>query len=133
MLNFIVEKAAPFGLRLSPSKCELICFHRPGSINKILLPKIRVGNTVLKWKPSVLYLGSCIAEDGNTLCAIKHRICCADTAVKRLNDRVFTRSAVSNKLKGHFIDSAVLLSLLYGLEHCAIGPRDRSRLDGYFF
>jgi len=132
MLDFIVENAAPFGLRLSPSKCELICFHRPGSINKTLLPEIRVENTVLKWKSSVVYLGSRIAEDGNTLSAIKHRICCADTVVKRLNDRVFTRSTVSNELKGHFIDSAVFSSLLYGLEHCAVGPRDRSRLDGYF-
>ena len=28
--------------------------------------------------------------------------------------------------------SAVFSSLLYGLEHCAIGARDRRRLNGYF-
>ena len=28
--------------------------------------------------------------------------------------------------------SAVFASLLYGLEHCALGARDRRRLDGYF-
>ena len=30
------------------------------------------------------------------------------------------------------MNSAVFSSLLYGLEHCAIGTRDRRRLDGYF-
>ena len=52
--------------------------------------------------------------------------------MKRLNDRVLLRSTVNNKLKGHFIDSAVFSSLLYGLEQCLFGPRDRSCLDGYF-
>ena len=52
--------------------------------------------------------------------------------VKRLNERVFTRRSVSDKLKGHFIESAVFSSLLYGLEHCSIGIRDRRCLDGYF-
>ena len=45
---------------------------------------------------------------------------------------VFTRKSVANKLKGHFIDSAVFLSLLYGLEHCSFGIRERHCLDGYF-
>ena len=132
MLNFIVESAAPFGLRLSPEKCELICFHRPGTVDKNVLPKVLVGDRTLPWKTSVVYLGSRIAEDGNTLSAIKHRICCAESVVKRLNKRVFTRRSVSDKLKGHFIESAVFSSLLYGLEHCSIGIRDRRCLDGYF-
>ena len=132
MLNFIVENAAPFGLRLSPAKCELICFHRTGSIDKSLLPQIQVTGKILSWKSSVVYLGSRIAEDGNTMAAIKHRICCAETVVKQLNDRVFARTSVGNKLKGHFIESAVFSSLLYGLEHCSIGIRDRRCLDGFF-
>ena len=37
MLNFIVDTARPFGLNLSPKKCELICFHRLGSVNKNVL------------------------------------------------------------------------------------------------
>ena len=80
----------------------------------------------------VVYLGSCIAEDGNTLVAIKHRICCAETVVKRLNPRVFCRHSVDNKLKGHFNKSAVFASLLYGLEHCAFGTREQRCLDGFF-
>lgn len=132
MLNFIVENAAPFGLKLSPAKCELICFHRIGSIDKTLLPRIQVAGKTLSWKSSVVYLGSRIAEDGNTLAAIKHRICCAESVVKRLNDRVFARKSVGNKLKGHFINSAVFSSLLYGLEHCSVGIRDRRCLDGFF-
>ena len=115
MLNFLVETAEPFGLRLSPKKCELICFHRPGTVDKASLPQVSVGGMILPWKKSVIYLGSCIAEDGNTLAAIKHRICCAETVVKRLNARVFCRCSVDNKLKGHFIESAVFVSLLYGL------------------
>ena len=132
MLNFIVDSATPFGLRLSPSKCELICFHRPGTVDKAALPQIVVGCNTLKWKSSVVYLGSRVAEDGSTVCAIKHRICCAETVVKRLNERVFSRRSVSDKLKGHFVESAVFSSLLYGLEHCAMGIRDRRCLDGYY-
>ena len=69
-----------------------------------MLPQITVCGKVLSWKSSVVYLGSCIAEDGNTLSAVKHRICCAESVVKRLNARVFCRRAVNAKLKGHFID-----------------------------
>ena len=120
MLDFLISSAAPFGLRLSPDKCELICFHRPGSVNKALLPVVTVGDKVLKWKVSVIYLGSCFSEHGSTLVAVKHRICCAETVVKRLDERVFQRRGVNSLLKGHFIDIAVFASLLYGLEHCAI-------------
>ena len=74
MLNYIIATAAPFGLRLSPAKCELICFHRPGTVNKALLPVVRIGDKTLDWKSSVVYLGSRVAEDGNTLVALKHRI-----------------------------------------------------------
>ena len=45
---------------------------------------------------------------------------------------MFSRRNIDAKLKGHFIDSAVFSSLLYGLEHCAIGPRDQRCLDGFF-
>ena len=132
MLNFLVESAAPFGLRLSPSKCELICFHRPGTVNKAILPEVTVGDKVLLWKTSVVYLGSCFSEHGSTLVAVKHRICCAESVVKRLSDRVFQRRGVNSVLKGNFMDTAVFSSLLYGLEHCAIGVRDRCCLDGFF-
>ena len=132
MLDFIVNNAEPFGLRLSPKKCELICFHCPGTINRNNLPRVSVGDRVLPWKQSVVYLGSRIAEDGNTLVAVKHRICCAETVIKRLDKRVFSRRNIDAKLKGHFIDSAVFASLLYGLEHCAFGTRDQRCLDGFF-
>ena len=36
------------------------------------------------------------------------------------------------KLKGHFIDTAVFASLLYGLDRCAFSVRDRRCIDGYF-
>ena len=72
------------------------------------------------------------SEDGNTLVAVKHRICCAETVIKRLDKRVFSRRNIDAKLKGHFIDSAVFASLLYGLEYCAFGPRDQRCLDGFF-
>ena len=132
MLNFLAEKATPFGLRLAPQKCELICFHRPGTVDKSTLPQVTVSDNVLPWKSSVVYLGSNFSEDGSTIGAVKHRICCAESIVKRLNTRVFRRRAVSSQLKGNFIDSAVFSSLLYGLEHCAFGKRDQRCLDGYF-
>ena len=132
MLDFLVKTASPFGLRLSPTKCELICFHRPGTVDKESLPVVIVGEKTLPWKSSVVYLGSRVSEDGKTLVAIKHRICCAESVVKRLNDRVFQRRSVPSKLKGHFISLAVFASLLYGLEHCAFGVRDRQCLDGFF-
>ena len=132
MLDFIVTSAAPFGLRLSPDKCELICFHRPGTVNKAMLPVVTVGNKELSWKASVVYLGSCFSEHGATLVAIKHRVCCAETIVKRLNDRVFQRRGVTALLKGHFMDTAVFASLLYGLEHCAMRVSDIRCIDGFF-
>jgi hypothetical protein len=58
MLSFIVENGEPFGLRLSPKKCELICFHRSGSVDKNILPEVKLGDHVLPWKTSVVYLGS---------------------------------------------------------------------------
>ena len=132
MLNFLIDTAAPFGLRLSPSKCELICFHRPGTIDKSILPTVIIMGKTLVWKSSVVYLGSSFSEHGKTLVAYKHRICCAESVVKRLNDRVFKRRGVHNKLKGHFMDIAVFSSLLYGLEHCAAGIRDIRCLNGFF-
>ena len=118
MLNYIVESAEHFGLRLSPGKCQLIF-----SIGQVSLTKIDQNTSCTDWRQydpvesSVVYLGSRVAEDGNTLAAIKHRICCADTVAKRLNPHVLKRRAVNSKLKGHFISSAVFASLLYGLEH----------------
>ena len=101
-LNFIVETATPFGLRLSPAKCELICFHRPGSVDKHTLDVVTVGDKVLSWKSSVVYLGSHIAEDGKNWWQ-KHRICCAEEVVKRLSTCVFERRAIN-------ISSAVFAS-----------------------
>ena len=91
-----------------------------------------VGGKELSWKQSVVYLGSRFAEHGDTLVAVKHRICCAETVVKRLNDRVFKQMGVNSKLKGLFMDTAVFSSLLYGLEHCAISARDQRCLNGFF-
>ena len=132
MLTFLADTAEPFGLRLAPHKCELICFHRPGTVNKGTLPRVNVGDKILQWKSTVVYLGSTFSEDGNTLSALKHRICCAESIVTRLNDRVFCRRTVSDRLKGKFVTSAVFASLLYGLEHCAFGKREHRCLDGYF-
>ena len=53
--------------------------------------------------------------------------------VKRLNDHVFQRRGVNSKLKGHFVSTAVFVSLLYGLGHCALGVRERRCLDGFLF
>jgi len=91
MINYLAETALPFGLHLAPQKCELICFHREGTINLTNLPVIKLGDTVVPWKSSVVYLGSHFAEDGKTLNAVKHRICCAESVVSRLNTRVFRR------------------------------------------
>ena len=124
MLDYIVATGEPFGLRLSAKKCVLICFHRPGTVDKSTLPEVTVAGEILKWKSSVVYLGSCISEDGKTAPAIKHRICCAESVVERLNKRVFRRRSVRARLKGKFLGSAVFASLLYGLVHCALGARD---------
>ena len=132
MLTYLSDTALPLGLRLAPDKCELICFHRPGSINKNHLPVIKLGDYVVPWKQSVVYLGSRFAEDGSTLAAIKHRICCAETVVKRLGPRVLRRRAVNGHLKGKFLNSAVFASLTYGLQHCAISMRDLRCMDGYY-
>ena len=77
-------------------------------------------------------MGSRFAEDNRTLTAVTHRICCADSVVKRLNPRVFARKSVGGRLKGRFIASAVLASLLYGLKFCAFGKRDLRCLDGFY-
>ena len=90
MLTYLSNTALPLGLRLAPEKCELICFHRPGTINKNNLPQIKLGDHILPWKSSVVYLGSRFADDNRTLTAVTHRICCADSVVKRLNPRVFS-------------------------------------------
>ena len=74
MLDFIVSTGEPFGLRLSAKKCELICFHRPGTVDKSTLPKVTVTGQLLKWKESVVYLGSRVSEDGKSASAVKHRI-----------------------------------------------------------
>ena len=100
MLNFITESAERFGLHLSPKKCELICFHHPRTVNKTAISQITLAGEVLKWKSTVVYLGSGISEDGRTTAAVKHRICHAESVVERLNERVFRRRAVSPHLKG---------------------------------
>ena len=93
------------------------------------IPAVTVAYKALPWKRSVVYLGSCIVDDGSTLAAVKHIICCA---VLCLNNRVFSRCVINDKLRGNLISSALFASLLYGLEHCLFGVRDRRCLDGYF-
>ena len=132
MLTFLTDSALPFGLRLSPSKCELICFHRLGSVDKNLLPVIKLGDHVIPWKSSVTYLGSLFTEDNSTLAAAKHRICCAESIVKRLMPRVFSRRSINGALKGQFVSSAVFASLLYGLQYCSFGKREQRCIDGYY-
>ena len=97
-----------------------------------MLPVVKLGEKIIPWKSSVIYLGSLFTDDGNSLAAVKHRICCAETIVKRLNPRVFRRRAVNNRLKGKFVGSAVIASLLYGWQHCSFGKREQRCLDGYF-
>ena len=82
MFTYLNDTALLLGLRQAPDKCELICFHRPGSINKNILPDSKIGNYIVSWKQSVVYLGSRFAEDDSTLAAVKHRICCTETVVK---------------------------------------------------
>ena len=109
MLDFIIKQCWTFRSAFyHRKKCELICFslswyHQ----QKTIYQGYQSGDRVLPWKQSVVYLGSRIAEDGNTLVAVKHRICCAETVIKRLDKRVFSRRNIDAKLKGHFIDSAV--------------------------
>ena len=132
MLNYLAETALPFGPWLAPQKCELICFHRPGTIDRNVLPVVMLGEHTVPWKTSVVYLGSRFTEHGGTLDAIKHRICCAESLVTRLNPRVFCRRAVDGLLKGQFVSSAVFASLLYGLQYCSFSKRDRRCIDGYY-
>ena len=132
MLTYLSDTALPLGLRLAPDKCELICFHRPGTIDKNTLPVVKLGEYVVPWKTSVLYLGSRFTEDGSTIAALKHRICCAESIVKRLAPRVFRRRAIGGHLKGQFVSSAVFASLLYGMQYCAFGKRDQRCLDGFY-
>ena len=132
MLNYLSDTALPLGLRLAPQKCELICFHRKGTIDKNTLPQIKLGEHIVPWKSSVVYLGSRFEEHGSTLAAVKHRVCCAESVVKRLGPRVFRRKAVGGHLKGRFVSSAVFASLLYGLQYCAFGKRDQRSIDGYY-
>ena len=96
------------------------------------LPFIMLGTTIEPWKSSVIYLGSKFVEDCLTLPSVKHRICCAESVVTRLNPRVFRRRAIEQNLKGKFIESAVFGSLLYGLQYCTFSKRDQRCLDGYY-
>ena len=132
MIDFLAKTGKPFGLRLAHQKCELICFHRPGTVVKDTLPVITLGDHVLPWKTSVIYLGSLFREDGNVFAAIKHRICCAESIVDRLSVRVFRPRAITHAIKGMFMSSAIFASLLYGLQYCAVGKREQMCLDGYF-
>ena len=132
MLTYLSDTALPLGLRLAPEKCELICFHRPGTIVKNTLPVVKLGDYVVPWKSSVVYLGSRFTEDNSTIAALKHRICCAESIVKRLGPRLFRRRAIGGHLKGQFISSAVFASLLYDMQYCAFGKRDQRCLNRFY-
>ena len=71
MLTFLADTAIPFGLRLAPHKCELICLHRPGTVDKNALPEITLGDKILPWKSSVVYVGGIFSEDGNVPRVVK--------------------------------------------------------------
>ena len=98
-------------------------------MDKNTIPEVTLGDKIIPWKSSVIYLGSLFVEDGNVLAAFKHRICCAETVVKRLNPSVFQRQSVSNQLTGKFINTAVFASLLYSLQYCKPGKRELRCLD----
>jgi len=48
------------------------------------------------------------------------------------NLRVFLRRAMGGRLKGQFMSSAVLSSLIYGLHYCSLGKRDKRCLDRFY-
>jgi len=81
LYTYLSDAGLPLGLRLAPQKCELICFHRPDTIDKSTLPQIKLSEHVLPWKSSVVYLSSRFSENGSTLAAVKHRICCMESVV----------------------------------------------------
>jgi len=56
MITYLAETTLPFGSRLAHQKYELICFYREGTINKNNLPVIKLGDTVVHWKSSVVSL-----------------------------------------------------------------------------
>jgi len=57
---------------------------------------------------------------------------CRNSSATSEQSCFLSRRSVSDILKGHFLESAVFSLLLYGLEHCVMGIRDRRFLDGYF-
>ena len=121
MLDYIVATGEPFGLRLSAKKCELICFHRPGTVDKSTLPEVSVAGEILKWKSSVVYLGSCISEDGKTAPAIKHRICCAESVVTQ--QASFPKKICSGTFEGQVSRvSSICLAPVWARALCAWGP-----------
>ena len=78
--------------------------------NSLLI--VTVGDKVLSWKTSIVYIGRHIAEEG-TLAAGKHIICFAEDVVKRLNMCLLHSRAINSKLKRPLFSSAVFASLLY--------------------
>ena len=87
------------------------------SIDRNLLPVIKLGDHTVPWKSSVSYLDSLFTEDNSTLAAAKHNICCAASIVKWLMPRVFGRRPINGALIGQFVSSSVFILLLYGLQY----------------
>ena len=55
----------------------------------------------MPWKSLVVYLGSRFMEYRSTLAAVKHRVSCAESDVKRLGPLVVRKRVVVAHLKGH--------------------------------
>ena len=122
-LHCIIERGQEYGLELNWQKLELLSARSGGTINT-------TDGKPLQAKPSIIYLGSSVAADGDVTSEMLRRMGLAQKEFELLR-RVWSHTRLSAKEKYRIYEACVISRLLYGLQVLCLGQAALRRLDGF--
>ena len=122
-LRAVADTGAEFGMSLHVGKTQLLKIRSPGIVTT-------PNDENLASKPSMIYLGGLLSDDGRSEKELSRRLGLAASDFKKLS-RIWSHSNVSSRRKLHIFKSCVISVLMYGLKTMWLGTASRRRLDGF--
>jgi len=122
-LRAVADTGAEFGMSLHVGKTQLLKVRSPGVVTT-------PNGENLTSKPSMIYLGGLLSDDGRSEKELSRRIGLAASDFKKLS-RIWSHSNVSTLRKLHIFKSCVISVLMYGLKTIWLGAASQRRLDGF--
>ena len=122
-LACIVEVGKESGLLMNWGKVELLTVSCEGVITK-------PDGSILKPKPSFIYLGSLISADGDVTSELSRRLGAAEADFKILH-QVWSHSSLSTRERTLVYTACIVSRLMYGLQAMWLNKASRTKLDAF--